>query len=394
MAKVNRFLRTAIGRLACASLIGTTRPFSTVVASATAAPGEQTIFGSALPLELGQDKGPPEWVRLIPPGTFSLNDGRGPFRNADPDQAIAASKAMLAGRDAPGDYDHATEYTANGAQAIAAGWVKDWRVRDGAIEGRVQWTTLAAQRIRDLEYRYLSPVFHADDQGNVIRVLRFALTNNPAIDQLPAIAAAQRQEKEKNDVTLSKLLAQALGLPETTTDAELLGVVGAMKQTNAAIVAAAGAVSGASHETIVAALRDKPDPAKWIAAAEHQKLTTNLQTITAERDGLLKKATTTETETVIADAIKAGKIVPAQKDYWTKVCADAGTADPLKKYLETAPVVVKPGEEPRKPGSPDTITAATLSDEQKRYCAEHKIDPEAFVVELRKVVASGEAATV
>jgi len=78
-----------------------------VLASGTAS--EQTIVGSAQPLALGQDGAPPEWVRLLPSGTYRLNDGRGPYHNSAPDQVIANTRAYLAGREANADYDHAME---------------------------------------------------------------------------------------------------------------------------------------------------------------------------------------------------------------------------------------------------------------------------------------------
>ncbi len=386
MAKVKELLRSLfVGRLACS-------PLMTVAAASAAATHEQTIVGASQLLELGQGDAPPEWVRLIPAGTFQLNDGRGPFHNPSPDEVIANTRTALAGRDANGDYDHATEYTAKtGAPALASGWIKDWRVTAGAIEARVQWTALAARRIRGREYRYVSPVFDTDKKtGRVVRVRRFALTNDPAIDDLPAIAAAA-QPSEENDVSLAKLIASALGLAETATEAELVTGVTTLRQRHDQVVAASGLKADASTDTIVAALRAQPDAAKWIAASEYQRVTGELTTVTAARDALAQKVTGAETATVIADAIKAGKLTPAQKPYWEKVCAAAGSAEPLQEFLKTAVVIVRPGEEPRREGDPDVITAATLSDEQKAYCAQHNIDPKAFAAELTKIVAASAA---
>jgi phage I-like protein len=359
----------------------------TVVASAATA-SEQTVIGSAVALELGKDNTPPEWIRLIPPGTFTLNDGRGPYHNRQPDQVIAETLTSLGGRDAGGDYDHATEYTEQtGQPAIASAWIKDWRVRDGAIEARTEWTERAARRIRAREYRYLSPVFDVrKSTGEVLRIKRFALTNKPSINDLPAIAASQAKKKE-NDLDLLTLIASALGMPGATADAVVVAVTN-MKKNLDSVVASSGLKADASAETIIAALRDKPDAAKWIAATEYQRVTGELQTINAARDELQKKVARGEIESVIAQAMKDGKVVTSSKDYWTQVCASAGSAAPLVEFLKTAPVIVKPGQEPLPEGDPAKITAATLSQDQKDYCAAYGIDPEGFAKSLQTIVAS------
>lgn len=387
MPQVKKLVTAFFGRVPC-SRVRTARQVVTVVASAATAAGEERIIGSAFQLELGKDNTPPEWVRLIPPGTFSLNDGRGPFHNRQPDQVVASTLTWLGGRDAGADYDHATEYTEQtGQAAIASGWVKDWRVRDGAVEARVEWTALAAQRIRDREYRYLSPVFDASKStGEVLRIQRFALTNKPSINDLPAIAASQAKKKE-NDLDLLTLIASALGMPGATAEA-VIAFATTLKKNQDAIIASSGLKADASADTIIAALRDKPDAGKWIAAAEHQRITGELTTVTAARDELQKKLAQGEIDAVIAQAMKDGKVVKSGKDYWEKVCAAAGSAAPLQEYLKTAVVIVKPGQEPVPDGDPSTITAATLSQEQKDYCTAHGIDQEAFAKSLQTIVAS------
>lgn len=391
MAPVKELLHDLARRLAC-SPFNAARLVIATTGAAGASPGAQRIVGSMLPLALGQAGAPPEWIRLIPPGTFSTNDGRGPFVNANPDQVIANTKAFLGGRDAPADYDHLSEYVEKtGRPAIAAGWIKDWRVVEGAIEARVDWTAAAAAAISAKEYRYVSPVFATDKQGKVIQVFGFALVNRPALD-LPAIAAAQRNDNQETNV-LSKLIAQVLGLPETSTDADLVTAVTTAKKNFDAVIAASGAKASDGVDVVIAAFRDRPDPAKWIAASEHQKLTTSLGAVTAERDTLARKVAGDDTETVIAAAIKDGKLVPAQKEYWTKICASAGSAEPLREYLKSAPVVLKPGSEShagRRPAASETgetqvITAAQLNRAEKEHCRQHGIPEESYARELTRL---------
>jgi phage I-like protein len=136
--------------------------------------------------------GAPEWIELIPAGKFSAVDGRGPFLNEDPQAIVAASIAKMPQVGLVLDYDHSTDLAApEGRPAPAAGWLKQFKVENGAIFARIEWTRDAAEALKEKKYRYVSPVFEHDKEGHVERILRAALTNNPALTELPAIAAAQ-----------------------------------------------------------------------------------------------------------------------------------------------------------------------------------------------------------
>lgn len=77
----------------------------------------------------------------------------------------------------PLDYDHATEWD---AFAPAAGWLKKFEVRDGAIWAHCEWTDKGRQAVASREYQYISPVFRWNDRtGEVMQILRAGLTNNP-----------------------------------------------------------------------------------------------------------------------------------------------------------------------------------------------------------------------
>lgn len=142
------------------------------------------------PLQLRDGKAP-DWITLIPAGLFTLVDGRGPFQNLDPQTVVAATRQRAGKTELPGDYDHHMDPPAEaGVKGIASGWVKELKVEDGAVRARVEWTSAGRQHIEAKEYRYVSPRFAADAGGNVLFIVRFALTNKPAITDLPAIAAA------------------------------------------------------------------------------------------------------------------------------------------------------------------------------------------------------------
>jgi Mu-like prophage I protein len=138
------------------------------------------------------DNEPPEWIELIPAGKFSAVDGRGPFENDDPDSIIAASVAKMPQVGLVLDYDHSTDLAApEGRPAPAAGWLKQFKVEHGSILARIEWTADAAEAVKAKKYRYVSPVFEHSKEGKVERILRAALTNNPALINLPALARAE-----------------------------------------------------------------------------------------------------------------------------------------------------------------------------------------------------------
>lgn len=150
---------------------------------------------STSPIEL-QGGQAPEWITLLPAGVVTLADGRGPFRNFDPQGVVTASLVRAGKTELPGDYDHHmdTEPQA-GVKGIACGWIKELKVEAGAVRARVEWTSAGRRHIEAREYRYVSPRFGADKDGNVIFIARFALTNKPAITDLPAIIAAAMAEQ-------------------------------------------------------------------------------------------------------------------------------------------------------------------------------------------------------
>src|SRR5580698_7771598 len=135
-----------------------------------------------------------DWIELIAAGTFSTNDGRGPFRNNDPEAVIRVSRYQFKGG-LPVDFDHAIDRAApGGLPAPAAGWIRDFRIVAGAIQGRIEWTPAGRSALEGKSYRFISPVFSflppegaaADAMtGLVTSIQRAALTNNPALSQLP-----------------------------------------------------------------------------------------------------------------------------------------------------------------------------------------------------------------
>ena len=249
----------------------------------------------------------PEWIELLPAGVFYGRDGRGPFRLDDPTAVIASTSALQMNAGIPIDYDHATDFGApEGRPAPAAGWIRELEVRGGAVWGRVEWTARAQSSIVAREYRYVSPVFQFDPKDGVVtRLLRAGLTNNPNL-HLTAIAAsrtaaARIETKDEQMEFPSQELRELLNLDDDATVADVLAKVRELR-------AAGDAASSQSTST------HAHDPAHYVAIAEFERALTELNALKADR--ARERAAHT-----VEDAIRAGKIVPAQREWAIAYCA-------------------------------------------------------------------------
>ena len=87
------------------------------------------------------------------------------------------------------DTDHKSEPGAKtfAGSTAAEGWLERFRVNArGGIDADVQAGTKAVERIRSKEYRYFSPALHLDLSNNVVGLSSVALVNNPNFTDLAA----------------------------------------------------------------------------------------------------------------------------------------------------------------------------------------------------------------
>lgn len=171
-------------------------------------------------------------IQLFPAGKFRATDGRPHdvphwFIDAALAAQIIAEFEARANRTVV-DYEHQTLLAAqNGQPAPAAGWFGKlaWR-ESGLYAVDVEWTERATQMIEGGEYRYISPVFTYDKKtGKIKRLLHAALTNNPALDGMDAVAASQYQLLNTEKLSMNELLEQLrwlLNMPVTATVDEVV----------------------------------------------------------------------------------------------------------------------------------------------------------------------------
>ncbi|GGB55114.1 hypothetical protein GCM10011316_29000 [Roseibium aquae] len=319
------------------------------------------------------DAGADPWIKLLPSGTFSTRDGRGPFTAGDADQLqaiIARTKAHLGQTQMMVDYDHQAVFSAVegvGGTAKAAGWISDFEARADGIYGQVAWTEAARTALAAREYRYLSPVFLTDRSGLVVRLVNVALVNLPAID-LAAIAA--RAHLTQKDSSMDELL-EALGLAAGTGKAEAVAALRALQDTQTAIRAAAGLPEGSDGTALVAAVqaafdRGAPDPTQFVPIDQVTALQQDLAALQAS-------LAADKAEALVTAAISGGKLAPALKDWGLQLA----TADPQKftAFTATAPVLTATqlGSKPRDAGDPD------LSEADRQVMRQMGLSKEAFV---------------
>lgn len=338
------------------------------------------------------------WIKLMPAGTFTLRDGRGPFTAGDRaamEAIVARTKDYLGSTDLMVDYDHQVLATGEngGASARAAGWITNYEVRDDGIWGQVSWTNAASTAIEEREYRYLSPFFGVGKKGQVTRFINIALTNTPAMD-LSAIAARAHLTLSEGP-TMDPIL-EALGLAEGASEADTLSAINALKSGQSTIAAAAGVDKDADTDTIAAAIAkavkaaaaSEPDPAKFVPIEQVTALQSNLKELSDSISG-------DKAEAAVAAAIEQGKLAPALKDWGLKLAKSS--LDEFEKFAASAPVLTnaqlgtKPaGKVQSTTSDPQEIAAAATAYQKKQREAGFEVDFASAVAAVKDLKEKGQ----
>lgn len=206
----------------------------------------------------------------------------------------------------PIDYEH---QTLQDVQAPAAGWIKNIVLRNDGIYGDVDWTDRAADYLKNREYRYLSPVIQI--QRNTRRAVELhsaALTNTPVIDAISPIARTDKPNGGEGN-------------------AEQENIEGGSKGTLAELAALLQLDPSATIEDVYQAV------AALLEGQEALKL---------KADAYQFEIARTKADGVVLEAMKAGKILPFQRDWAFQSAMD--DMDSFNLWLKTAPQVVPMGE--------------------------------------------------
>lgn len=269
----------------------------------------------------------PEWVQVFPLGPeIHANDGRF-FRISDPAALVARIQATLEAGPILVDYEHRSYY---GVDSQAAGWCHAAALREDGIWAQIDWTEAAAEKIVGREYRFISPEFQTHVSTSEILTLdAISLVNRPAFT-MAAIAAAQFATAKTPEEQSMKNIAAALGLPDDATEEAILAKINEGK-------------------TELASARKPPAPDKYMPRADYDTAIARATTAETELASLKKAGVAAEIETVIASAIREGKIAPASKEHYVKLAqASTDGFEQVKQLCASLPKVIT---DPQIPGS-------------------------------------------
>ena len=269
---------------------------------------------------------PPEWIKILPLGEVDLGDNRPPFFTELESLVDAAEYWRERNIDMVIDYEH---QTMTGAEAPAAGWIKELDPRVDGLWARVDWTQNAYDRIMNREYRYISPVIELDEKRNFTGLLNVALTNYPAINNLDPLTLKTEVLKE-NDRLKGKLL-EILGLKTEMNEAEIFTVI-----TN-------GRQAVEFLEDLGELLEVKPNASEIKGAVTALKASPDvIARLQVEVDQLKSERASEKAEKQLELAVRDGKVTAAQ-NVWA---LDYAKKDPagFEAYVANAPKVVPVGE--------------------------------------------------
>lgn len=394
---------------------------------------------SSLTLALPPAGVAPEWVHVVPAGTFSGADGRGPYTLKNAEAVIAASMRHGA---LPFDENHSTEVAAVvGGAAPARGWIDRMEARSDGIWGHVEWTPEGRAIMEGKHYKWQSPVFNYTKTGDVVQVKSVALTNNPnLLEHLTALhtklSAPERAKikpkyfavpgKEALPIEDADHVKAAWDMLDRTEGLTAAEKAEARKRILARAKELGVNTSGWAAHTQKEDQMDKvaictalglpeatEDAAVLTALQTARGLSTALQTATArvsELEAQLKTVETTHVplETVTAlqtqvasmmadsrrakaeafvdAAIKDGKPILAdmREKYIARHVADATETELFVNSLPSLNAGGPGTFRPKKPGDdPDGVAEMTAED--KAVCTRMGLDPKKFIESKRKM---------
>lgn len=331
-------------------------------------------------------------IQLFPAGEFRASDGRpkdAPHWKIDAELAaeIIVDFSARANHTVI-DYEHQTLLTMqNGQPAPASGWFSKLEWRDSGLYAiDVEWTERATTMIENGEYKYISPVFTYDKKTGAIKSLvNAALTNNPALDGMDAVAANQvssliSQQNEQEKLSMEELLNNLrwmLNMPVTATQDE---IVAELQKAIDQIKSVATSVTSVPGFNIVALVRShidqiatltvaasNPDPAKFVAVAA-------MKALQDELTALKTKGSEREINEIVQAALQTGKLLPAQ-EAWARSLGKENLAS-LKSYIDSSQPIAAltgtqtDGKPPASGGQLDTQNANAIAEAARKYQSE------------------------
>lgn len=324
-----------------------------------------------------------DWLHLVPAGTFTGADGRGPYMVQDATAVIAAS--MANGHKLPIDENHAIDLVGTkGGASPARGWIVELEARGDGIWGRVEWTTEGRKLVEEKNYGFLSPVFlHSKGKPHKVgQLLRVALTNDPNLSQLKALHNAE-------ETSMDDEIREALGLPKDADTAAIVAAATAAHTAataHVALMARLVEVAGVEGETTPDALVTSLQ-AKVTAGgddAEVEDLQAQVKSLNTKLTDVITTGAKKDAELAIGAAIDAGKLVPALRDHM--IARHMKNPAEVETELKAMPSLRTGSLHGFKPSGDGDESG--LSPEDQQVCAMMGIDPKAYAETSKKLERS------
>lgn len=288
----------------------------------------------------------PRKIKLLPHGEMTGNDGRH-FVNNNPEDIVAAFNADP--REVALDIEHSTEIQApQGKPAPAQGWFTEFEVIDGEVWAMLDLNKNGLELIDGKNYKYISPAFYHDEHGNIFKVSSVGLTNKPNLN-LPSL----NREKE-NAMLLPLAVATALALNADASEQDALSAISKLQTDNKQLALNA----------------QQPDLEKFVPKATHD-LALNRA---SEAESTLQTIADTNIKATVDDAIKAGKIAPANKDMMVSLCQQQGV-EKFQSFIDDSPKIVNTKPEPSK----DKAQGKTLTEAELAMCHQMNLSEKDFL---------------
>lgn len=247
---------------------------------------------------------------------------------------------------------------------------------------RVAWTDAARGHIRADEYRYISPLFTFDlATGAVLELVNAALTNNPALDGLAAVAAARQSvattpEQTQTEALMDELLKRLRFLLNLPVSASAEDVTAQLDKLKGQVTSAGEAAASVDLLAILAgkdaaladltAQLDKPDPARFAPAEAVAALTQENAALKASLAAAQVQTGTAELAADIKAAVADGRVHKTLEGWLTDLAATA--PDTARAYQDKAvPVAALTTMQTTTvtPPSAGTTTAALTAEEKE-----------------------------
>ncbi|MFP4900149.1 phage protease, partial [Paraburkholderia sp. BR14261] len=215
-----------------------------------------------------------------------------------------------------------------------------------------------------------------------------ALTNVPAIDGMASVAAASlcaalslspSQENPMDE--LLERLRYLLNLPVTATADDIVAHLDKIKEmikpadgTAAASVSLVDHLATLRHDLdtarTAAASATTPDPAMFVPMVQFVGMQNEVAALT-------RRLEDAEHAELLEAGISDGRILDAQKDYWSKQPVAA-----LRSYLDVAQPIAALSRTQTGGRTPEGVAAGMLSAEQKAVCTQLGLDPKKYAESL------------